>query len=50
MSTRNFPGDKARMAHKADNITAICEPIVLEISQPYVRPQPIRGVVLFLYF
>jgi hypothetical protein len=28
MSTRNLPGDKERMAHKADNLTAICEPIV----------------------
>jgi hypothetical protein len=27
ISTRNFPGDKGRPAHKADNITAICEPI-----------------------
>jgi hypothetical protein len=27
MSTRNFPGVKARTARKAD-ITAICEPIV----------------------
>jgi hypothetical protein len=31
MSTKNLPGgegDKARPEHKADNITAICEPIV----------------------
>jgi hypothetical protein len=25
MSTRNFPGSKGRLAHKADNLTAICE-------------------------
>jgi hypothetical protein len=29
MSTRNiFLGDKGRPARKADNLTAICEPIV----------------------
>jgi hypothetical protein len=29
MSTRNLPGEvKVRRAHKADNLTAICEPIV----------------------
>jgi hypothetical protein len=28
MSTRNLPGGKGRSARKADNITAICEPIV----------------------
>jgi hypothetical protein len=28
MSTRRYSGDKARPAHKADNLTAICEPIV----------------------
>jgi hypothetical protein len=28
MSTRNLPGVKARPARKADNVTAICEPIV----------------------
>jgi hypothetical protein len=28
MSTRNLPGGKERPAHKADNFTAICEPIV----------------------
>jgi hypothetical protein len=27
MSTRNIPGDKGRPARKADNLTAICEPI-----------------------
>jgi hypothetical protein len=28
MSTRNLPGDKVWPVHKADNLTAICEPIV----------------------
>jgi hypothetical protein len=26
MSTRNLPGGKKRPAHRADNLTAICEP------------------------
>jgi hypothetical protein len=28
MNTRNLPGGKGRPAHKADKLTAICEPIV----------------------
>jgi hypothetical protein len=28
MSTRNLPADEGRPASKADNLTAICEPIV----------------------
>jgi hypothetical protein len=28
MSTRNLMGSKGRPARKADNLTAICEPIV----------------------
>jgi hypothetical protein len=28
MSTRNLPGGKGRSAHKVDNLTAICDPIV----------------------
>jgi hypothetical protein len=28
MSTRNIPGGKGLLARKADNLTAICEPIV----------------------
>jgi hypothetical protein len=28
MSTRNLPAGKGRPARKADNLTAICEPIV----------------------
>jgi hypothetical protein len=28
MSIRNLPGGKERLVRKADNLTAICEPIV----------------------
>jgi hypothetical protein len=28
MSTRNLPGDKKRLACRADNLTVICEPNV----------------------
>jgi hypothetical protein len=28
MSTRNLPGGKERPVRKADNLTAICEPIM----------------------
>jgi hypothetical protein len=28
MSTKNLPGGEGRRARKADNLTAICEPIV----------------------
>jgi hypothetical protein len=28
ISTRNLPGGKGRPARKADNLTAICQPIV----------------------
>jgi hypothetical protein len=28
MSTKNLPGGEGPPAHKADNLTAICEPIV----------------------
>jgi hypothetical protein len=34
MSTRNFPGDKGRPAREADNVTAICEPIVQKMWEP----------------
>jgi hypothetical protein len=34
MSTRNLPGGKGRPARKADNLTAICEPIVCKIWEP----------------
>jgi hypothetical protein len=28
MSTRNLPGGKGPPTHKADSLTAICEPII----------------------
>jgi hypothetical protein len=34
MSTRNLPGVKGRPARKADNLTAICEPIVNKMWEP----------------
>jgi hypothetical protein len=34
MSTRNLPGGKGRPARKADNLTAMCEPIVYKMWKP----------------
>jgi hypothetical protein len=34
MSTRDLPGGNGRSAHKADNLTAICELIVQKMSEP----------------
>jgi hypothetical protein len=34
MSTRNLPGRKRRPAREADNLTAICEPIVSKMWEP----------------
>jgi hypothetical protein len=34
MSTRNIPGGEGRPALKADNLTAICEPIVYKMWEP----------------
>jgi hypothetical protein len=34
MSTRNLPADNGRQAPKADNLTAICEPIVYKMWEP----------------
>jgi hypothetical protein len=33
MNTRNLPGGKWRPAHKADNLTAFCEPIVFKMCE-----------------
>jgi hypothetical protein len=52
MSTRNLPGGKGRPAHKAANLTAICEPIFyrkyggLDISQTYEPSRPVTGTAL----
>jgi hypothetical protein len=34
MSARNFPGDRERPARKADDLTAICEPIAWKMWEP----------------
>jgi hypothetical protein len=34
MSTTNLPRGKRRPAHKADNLTAVCEPIVSKMWKP----------------
>jgi hypothetical protein len=34
MSTGNLPGGKGRQARKADNLTAICKPIVYKMWKP----------------
>jgi hypothetical protein len=34
MSTRNLPGSKGRPVHKANNFTAIYQPIVLKMWEP----------------
>jgi hypothetical protein len=51
MSTRNFPGVKARPARKADSLTDIFEPIIckiviIDVSQPYGIPRHITGIEL----
>jgi hypothetical protein len=50
MSTRNLPGGKERPTRKADNLTAICEPIVQRkcgspnVSQSYGPSRPVIGI------
>jgi hypothetical protein len=34
MSTRNFPRGKKRLARRADNLAAICEPKCLKMWEP----------------
>jgi hypothetical protein len=34
MNTRNLPGGKERPVHKADDLTAICEPVVWRMWEP----------------
>jgi hypothetical protein len=46
-----FLGSKVWRVYRADNITAICEPIVnqcgiLNISQLYRPPRPVTGIAL----
>jgi hypothetical protein len=47
MSIRNLPGVKGRQAHKADNLTAICEPIVLKYMGGSMSHSPmgLRGLL-----
>jgi hypothetical protein len=42
MSTRNLRGDKGWPMCKADNLTAICEPIVKKMWEPQ-RPTTLWG-------
>jgi hypothetical protein len=57
MSTRNLPGGggggKGRLARGADNLAAICEPIVLKMWEPrlltpYGPSRPVTGIAFYL--
>jgi hypothetical protein len=45
MSTRNLHGSKGQPARKADNLTAICEPIV-DVQQPCGPQRPVTRIAL----
>jgi hypothetical protein len=50
ISTSNLPGCKMQTAREAVNLTAICklstECVGLNISQPYMPPQPAKTLAL----
>jgi hypothetical protein len=54
MSTRNCPEGKGRPALKADNLTAICEPVFyskcgrLYVSQTYRPIRPVTEIILLI--
>jgi hypothetical protein len=58
MSTRNLSGGKGRPVHKAENLTAICEPIVYNVGAStshnhmglHGRLQGFLYLLLFSYF
>jgi hypothetical protein len=48
-----FLGSKVRPVRRADNLTAVCEPLsiqcaILNISQPYRPPLPVTEIALLL--
>jgi hypothetical protein len=55
MSTMNLPGGKGRPACKANNLAAICEPIVWKnvgastSKNPYGPPGPVAGISFLIY-